>query len=141
MKKEVRLDESGQATLSNNKRAKLGFGNIKAAMAAIEEGYRTSEDFTGLDVEAQILGHNGTPIVTVLGEVGKPGHGPWKNGLTLADAIRSAGDFKKGAYKKRVLVQRAGILNTLDCRDDKVAAEFKLEAGDLVLIEFSPFRF
>jgi SLBB domain len=141
MKKTVTLDSSGRATLDNGKDVKIGFGNIKAAMASVEERYRTGNDLIGFDVEAFILSHEGRGIVTVLGEVGTPGHGPWKDGMSLEDVVKSAGGFKKDAFLKRVVVQRESEFIYLDCRPENVAKEFKLKAGDFVYVPIAPLNF
>ncbi len=140
MKKMVTLDGSGKATLENGKHVKIGFGNIKSAMAAVEEGYRTGNDLMGLDVEAIVYAHGGKGIVSVLGEVGKPGHGTWKADMTLEDAIKAAGGFKKDAFLKRVSVQRESETIYVDCREENAAKEFKLQTGDCIPVQIAPMN-
>lgn len=140
MKKIVSLDGSGRAKLENGKEVKIGFGNIKSAMASVEEGYRTDNDLIGLDVEAVIYAHRGRNIISILGEVATPGHGPWKEGITLEEAVKLAGGFKKGAYLKRIAIQRGTESLILDCRPPNVAKEFKLEAGDAIAVDLAPMN-
>lgn len=141
MKKAVTLDGSGKGALDNGKKVKIGFGNIKSAMATIEEGFRTGDDLTGFNVEAIIFSHGARGLVTVLGEVGTPGHGPWKEGMTLEDAIKSAGGFKKDAFLKSVTVQRESEFIYVDCRKENAPREFKLHVGDFISVAISPMNY
>jgi len=141
MKETVRLDGSGHTKLANGKRIKVGFGNMQTALATIEEGYRTGDDVIGLGVTAQILARDDKPIITLLGEVKKPGHGAFKEGMTLADLIATAGGFTEGAYTKRVNVIRMGFSTLVDCRNLDNAKKTKMEKGDLVRVDLAPLKF
>lgn len=134
MKKSVVLDATGKALLDNGNKVKIGFGNVKAAIAKIESAYRTSDDMMGLDVEAYIFSRGNEPIVTVLGEVRTPGHGRWADTMTLTDVIAAAGGFKSGADLKRVVIQRGDSSFTLDCRNPDTIKQFKIHSGDLILV-------
>ena len=141
MKKVVTLDGTGKAQLENGKNVKIGFGNVKSAIANIEEGYRTGDDISGLDVEAYIFSHGNRAIVTLLGEVRTPGHGAWRDGMTLADVAEAAGGFKSGADLKRGVIQRGDSSLTVDCRDKAEVAKIQVTAGDLILVALAPLKF
>ena len=130
-----------ETIMANARNIKVGFGNLQTALATIEEGYRTGDDVIGLGVTAQILARGGKPIITLLGEVKKPGHGAFKEGMTLADLVATAGGFTEGAYTKRVNVIRMGVSTLVDCRNMDNAKNTKMEKGDLVRVELAPLKF
>lgn len=141
MNETVSLNGTGHTKLANARKIKVGFGNMQTALATIEEGYRTGDDVIGLGVTAQILARGGKPIITLLGEVKKPGHGAFKEGMTLADLVATAGGFTEGAYTKRVNVIRMGVSTLVDCRNMDNAKNTKMEKGDLVRVELAPLKF
>lgn len=141
MDKTVRLNGTGHTTLESGKRVKIGGGNFRTALATIEEGFRNHDILLGLDVHAHITKHNGRSVIVLTGEVERPGHGNWREGLSLMDAIKVAGGFKEGAYKKRVVIFRGGQTNIVDCRDESAAEAFVLEPGDFVQVDLATLRF
>lgn len=86
-------------------------GDIKAAGLTVAEFQRSVEE--GLKqgylldpkVSAEVLTYR--PFF-VLGEVGSPGTYPYTNGLTVLNAVATAGGFTYRADTKRVYIRRAG---------------------------------
>lgn len=86
-------------------------GDIKAAGLTVAEFQRSVEE--GLKqgylldpkVSAEVLTYR--PFF-VLGEVGSPGTYPYSNGLTVLNAVATAGGFTYRADTKRVYIRRAG---------------------------------
>ena len=136
----VTLDGNGHAKLANGKSVKLGYGNMENALATIEEGYRHGENIVGLDIGAQIVEVNKTPVVIVLGQVKKAGYGAFQDGMTLADALTLAGGFSVDADSKRVRILRQGVSIHVDCRDMGNARKIKLEKGDLIRVNAAPLK-
>jgi protein involved in polysaccharide export with SLBB domain len=82
-------------------------------------------------------------VVTVLGEVARPGAFDTTGNLSLIAALGMAGGWTPSAHMESVILvqQRKGLLyvNKFDLRDEFVAAtQIQLASGDLVFVPRSP---
>lgn len=114
----VRVNVFGEAALTGEFQVSGGgmislplIGDIRAAGLTVAEFQRAVEQ--GLKqgylldpkVSAEVLTYR--PFF-VLGEVGSPGTYPYSNGLTVLNAVATAGGFTYRADTKRVFIRRAG---------------------------------
>ncbi|WP_374471239.1 polysaccharide biosynthesis/export family protein [Phenylobacterium sp.] len=67
----------------------------------------------------------------ILGEVQKPGEYSYRNGLTILNAVATAGGFTYRANKKRVLVRKAGDGQEQEVR---LRADTPLSPGDTIVV-------
>ena len=85
--------------------------------------------------------------VYVLGAVAQPRPVPYKPGLTVASAVASAYGTLNGAYMHHVAVVRGSLHHPQVAIVDYKrvirgqAQDMALEAGDIVYVPFSPFRY
>ncbi|SFU00635.1 polysaccharide export outer membrane protein [Pseudovibrio denitrificans] len=72
----------------------------------------------------------------IQGEIGKPGEYPYKNGLTLQDAVAIAGGYSYRANTKRVFIRKNG--NDYDIPVKLTGARVYIQPGDSIRV---PERF
>ena len=95
-------------------------GNLTASQLGmrIEKAYKTAGIFTRPTVNVAVAGQQELAIrrITINGEVKVPSRAAYSDGMTLLDAIASAGGFTDWADKGRVRLLRAGKTSSHDIR-------------------------
>lgn len=95
-------------------------GNLTASQLGmrIEQAYKTADIFTRPTVNVAVAGQKELAVrkITINGEVKVPSRAAYNDGMTLLDAIASAGGFTDWADKGKVRLLRAGKTTSHDVR-------------------------
>jgi polysaccharide biosynthesis/export protein len=75
------------------------------------------------------------PFVSVQGEVRSPGHVPYREGWTVGDYVKAAGDYTGRAYKSRTRVTQASTGSPIWAADLR-----EIRAGDVIWVPTEPDR-
>lgn len=106
------------------------------AAETVEKAYRKAGIYQNPTVEAVILIVEDQPdgaLVSVGGQVARPGRVPYRRGLTLVEAVQAAGD--RTAFGGRTIeLLRKGKTTTLDFRKPETK-NTKLEPNDVVTVQ------
>jgi protein involved in polysaccharide export with SLBB domain len=112
------------------------------------DGKEASPELQAFDV-VRIFGRYDldAPMVSIQGEVLKPGAYPLESGMTVSDLVRGAGGFSRSAYREQALVASYQIQDgrkveveqqEVDLRPDEEAPEPLLKPNDVVFIRQIP---
>lgn len=110
-------------------------GNVKAEGLALRAFESTIEDalkegyLTDPRVSAEVM--NFRPFY-ILGEVARPGTYPYTSGLTVYNAVATAGGFTYRANKGSVEIKREGVEKAMDV---KLTPSLTLQPGDTIRIK------
>jgi protein involved in polysaccharide export with SLBB domain len=110
-------------------------GNVKAEGLALRAFERSVEDklkegyLTDPRVSAEVM--NFRPFY-ILGEVARPGTYPYTSGLTVYNAVATAGGFTYRANKGSVEIKREGVEKAMDL---KLTPSLTLQPGDTIRIK------
>ncbi len=97
----------------------------------IEAAYKSGEIFTHPTVQVSASHEAPTQVIFVSGEVRLPNHIGMSPGMTIFDAITSAGGPTDFGNMKKVKFQRHGVTRILDLRKaDNPDAQIPAQAGD-----------
>jgi protein involved in polysaccharide export with SLBB domain len=84
----------------------------------IEAAYKAAGIYTSPTVNvARMMGPDTQQVVTVNGNVRRPGQCMWRPGITLNDAIAECGGFDEFANERRVRLMRNGTTREIDMRN------------------------
>jgi protein involved in polysaccharide export with SLBB domain len=98
---------------------------------AIESAYKSGEIFTHPTVQVTSSHESPTQVIFVSGEVKVPGRITMSPGMTIHDAMTSAGGPTDFGNLKKVKLTRNGVTRMLDLRKaDNPDAQIPAEAGD-----------
>jgi len=101
----------------------------------VEEAYKKSGIYVRptitIEWNAPVTNH---AVVSVGGRVKRAGTVPFRPGLTLLQAIQSAGDLDPFGTKKRIFHTRGGKRQTLDLRK-QAHQNFILKPGDTLEVD------
>jgi polysaccharide export outer membrane protein len=101
---------------------------LRQLQRVIEARYRDEKILRNPQVSAEVVNYR--PFY-ISGEVNKPGEYPYISGLTLRNAIATAGDFTYRADKRRVLIKRAGANEE---REVEVTPATTIQPGDTIRV-------
>jgi polysaccharide export outer membrane protein len=118
----------------------IAAGKTPSALAADIEGGLKS---LILNPKVTVVVEDSKPLmISVMGEVGRPGPQPLERDFGVAQALAAAGGLSNFAHRDRIFVVRATpkpirIHFTYDALTRKLgaAAMFRLQAGDIVIVE------
>ena len=103
---------------------------------SIERAYREAEVYTSPTIE--VITNDVAPpaaaMVSVGGEVKRPGPVPFRPGMTIVQLIQAAGDMTIYGTKKRVYVTRGRKTFELDLRKD-AHRHFEMMGDDTVVVD------
>ena len=74
-----------------------------------------------------------TDLVEIGGYVGFPCRLPWREGITVIEAIRECGGLSEGAYVKHTELKRGGKVQILDLNHEE-ARNLLLDKSDMLII-------
>lgn len=80
-------------------------------------------------VSAEVLNYR--PFF-ILGEVGKPGEYQYRNGLTIMNAVATAGGFTYRANQRKIMVRRAGATGE---QEVELRADTPVAPGDTIRVK------
>jgi polysaccharide export outer membrane protein len=80
-------------------------------------------------VSAEVLNYR--PFF-ILGEVGKPGEYQYRNGLTIMNAVATAGGFTYRANQRKIMVRRAGASGE---QEVELRADTPVSPGDTIRVK------
>lgn len=99
----------------------------------IEGAYKSGEVFTHPTILVSSDKINITQVIFVSGEVRTPNRYPMSNGMTVHDAVTSAGGPNEWASMRRVKLQRGTTTRELDLRKaDNADARTLVQPGDRI---------
>jgi polysaccharide export outer membrane protein len=84
-----------------------------------------------------------SPKVAIFGEVTKPGHYPYRDGMTLSDLIQGAGGLTEYANEKKIKIKRVSLPKPINAnlrafyKDGQSEANVVLSEGDTVIVNSS----
>jgi polysaccharide export outer membrane protein len=100
-------------------------GDLQAAIRVkLADGYLRDPR-----VSAEVLNYR--PFF-ILGEVGKPGEYPYRNGLTIMNAVATAGGFTYRANQRKIMVRRAGAAGE---QEIELRADTPIAPGDTIRVK------
>ena len=134
------VDAYGNVTLPHLGEFKVGQLTTSEAEKAVADAYVESGYFTSLNVTIVSPNMQQTPEIFVTGEVANKGNFPYRDGITLWQAIVGAGDVTPYASNKVKLV-RNGVATEYDIRKIKrnVSENPVLMPGDMIEVLSSFF--
>jgi protein involved in polysaccharide export with SLBB domain len=120
----VMVDHDGMVAFKHGGKAKLGGLTVAKAAVAIQSAF--GREYGDALIHVEIEKVENMPIVTVLGAVRSPGAMQWFEGLTVNQALATAGGHD-ASVGHVVYVTHQGVRHFHSTTDDT-----KLEAGDVV---------